>query len=656
MQSLWNDDEAAQLEGPLAQRVYTSRLLGREPTLVLHGGGNTSVKLTDLDIFGEPVELLYVKGSGWDLASLEEAGFAPVRLQSVRRLAQLEELSDIEMARQLRAATLDPAAPMPSVEAILHALLPHPFVDHTHPDALLSITNTPSGRERIEQLYGRAVVVIPYVMPGFMLARRCALELPAHLGPSTIGVALMHHGLFTFGETARESYERTIELVGRAERYLNEHDAWSVSRDSASEPTRPIGAELAELRRGVSLAAGRPVILARSSHPAATAFARRDDLRRVSQQGPVTPDHVIRTKRLPLLGRDVEAYVAAYKRYFETNSARQATDLQMLDPAPRVVIDPALGLLTSGTSASAAAVVEDIYVHSVDVIERAERLEEWTALPESDLFEVEYWDLEQAKLRAAASPVFAGEIALVTGAASGIGKACVSAFLDAGAAVIGLDLSEQISAVSSDIAYLGLVCDIADEDAVGHALETAACRFGGLDMLVLNAGVFPPSAPISELAVDDWRRTMRVNVDANAVLLRETFPLLRLAPGGARVVVNASKNVPAPGPGAAAYSSSKAGLTQLARVVALEWGEYGIRVNVVHPNAVFDTGIWSDEVLMQRAGSYGLTVEEYRRSNILGVEVTSADVASMILAMCGPAFSRTTGAQVPVDGGNERVI
>ncbi|MEX2049366.1 MAG: class II aldolase/adducin family protein, partial [Gemmatimonadota bacterium] len=232
VRSLWNEEDAAGFEGLLGQRVYTSRLLGREPSLILHGGGNTSVKLTEDDLFGQPRELLYVKGSGWNLASIEEAGFAPVRMEVILRLAELEVLTDTEMARQLRAATVDPTAPMPSVEAILHAILPSRFVDHTHPDALLSVMNTPSGRKRIEDLYGDDIAVVPYVMPGFLLARRCAVELPAKLGPKTAGVVLMHHGLFTFGDTARESYERMIDLVGRAEEYLQEHESWTLDRES----------------------------------------------------------------------------------------------------------------------------------------------------------------------------------------------------------------------------------------------------------------------------------------------------------------------------------------------------------------------------------------------------------------------------------------
>jgi rhamnose utilization protein RhaD (predicted bifunctional aldolase and dehydrogenase)/NAD(P)-dependent dehydrogenase (short-subunit alcohol dehydrogenase family) len=655
MRSLWNDDDAAELEGVLGRRVYTSRLLGREPSLVLHGGGNTSVKVMEDDLFGEPLELLYVKGSGWDLATIEAPGFAPVRMDVLRRLAGLDELSDVEMARQLRLATVDPAAPAPSVEAILHAVVPSRFVDHTHPDALLSVMNTPSGRERIEALYGDDVAVIPYVMPGFLLARRCAVELPEALGPDAIGIVLMNHGLFTFGETARESYERMIDLVTRAEQYLERHGAWEVEPRTEAASDTPLGTSIAALRLDVSRAAGRPMILTRSSSPFASSFARRADLEHVSQQGPMTPDHVVRTKRLPLVGRDVVAYAAGYTRSFDALAAGRP--LRMLDPAPRIVLDPELGLLAVGATVADAAVTEDVYLHTIEAIERAGALEKWQALPESDIFAVEYWDLEQAKLRRAGPlPPFAGEVTLVTGAASGIGRACVVAFLEAGAAVVGLDLSAEVAGVSSEAGYLGLVCDVTSEDAVTHALEAGVRRYGGLDMLVLNAGVFPVSTPVAEQSLEEWRHAMSVNADANVVLLREAYPLLRVAPGGGRVVVNASKNVPAPGPGAGAYSASKAALTQLARVTALEWGGAGIRVNVVHPNAVFDTGIWSDEVLAERAKSYGLEVEAYRRNNVLRVEVTSAEVARTIVALCGPAFARTTGAQIPVDGGNERVI
>ena len=655
MNSLWNEAEAAKSSSDLELRCYSSRLLGANPNLVLHGGGNTSVKLLEVDITGEVQELLYVKGSGWDLASIRPAGFAPLRLQRLLKLAQLEQMTDVQMARELRAASINPAAPAPSVEAILHAIIPHKFVDHTHADALITMTNTSNGAARVREIYGDRVIVLPYVMPGFPLARAAlaAWQREAHAG--TVGMVLLNHGLFTFADTAKASYETMIALVSEAEAYLEQHGAWTVEDSQTHSPSKARVA-ISALRLELSKAAGKPMILTRDLlQPASLAFARREDVTRVSQRGPATPDHVIRTKHLPLVGRDVSAYFHEYVAYF----ARQASGaaLQMLDPAPRIVLDPELGMLSAGVSVKDAAIAQDIYRHTIQIISRSEQLGGWQALPERDLFAMEYWDLEQAKLKSTAVPLeFQGEVALVTGAASGIGKACAEALLERGAAVIGLDLNPEVVGSFSSSAFLGVPCDITDADAVIAALESGVNAFGGLDMLILNAGIFPKSARIADLEQEVWVKTMRVNVDANLTLLRETHALLKNSPNGGRVVINASKNVPAPGPGAAAYSASKAALTQLARVAALEWGGDKIRVNIMHPDAVFDTGLWAGGVLEARAESYGLSLEQYKTKNVLRTEVSSRDVAALAVALCGRAFARTTGAQVPVDGGNDRVI
>lgn len=654
MNSLWNVAEAAACQNDLELRAYSSRLLGRNPDLVLHGGGNTSVKLTERDLTGEDVALLYVKGSGWDLETIQPQGFAPVRMDRLLKLAKLDVMSDVDMARELRAATVNPAAPAPSVEAILHASLPFKFVDHTHTDALVTIMNTPHGLNRIRELYGERVVVVPYVMPGFPLARLAAREWQAQSHAGTIGMVLMNHGLFTFADTARDSYETMIALVSEAEAYLQQHSAWELPPATETQSPRALRTEIAALRAGISKLTKKPVILIRDEQPESLEFARRDNVSQISRRGPATPDHVIRTKQLPMVGRDIAAYATEYEAYF----ARQAgSSLTMLDPAPRVILDPELGALTVGATVKEARIAQDVYRHTIQIISRAERLESWQALPEADLFAVEYWDLEQAKLQMSGkAPEFQGEVALVTGAASGIGKACAQAFLERGAAVIGLDVNPDVSAAFSSAAFLGLQCDITDEAAIQGALERGVRAFGGLDMMVLNAGIFPKSARISELGTEVWTRAMRVNVDANLVLMREAHGLLKLAPNGGRVVVNASKNVPAPGPGAAAYSASKAALTQLARVAALEWGADGIRVNIMHPDAVFDTALWTGGVLEARAASYGLSVEQYKTKNVLRAEVSSRHVAELAATLCGAAFARTTGAQVPVDGGNDRVI
>ncbi len=657
MKSLWSEQEAARYRTPLALRVYTSRLLGRDRSLVLHGGGNTSVKLEHPNVFGEAEDVLFVKGSGWDLETIEEPGFTPVRLDYLVRLAGLARLTDPEMMNELQSQRLRASAPAPSVESILHALLPYRYVDHTHADAVLAVTNTADGRKRIEEIYGDDVVIIPYVMPGFDLAKLCAREFPRQRHPGTRGMILMNHGVFSFADEARESYERMIELVDRAERYLKRQKAWSLPTAGRPRVEGSLRAEIARLRRDLSRTAGFPLVLTTSQAAPALAFCRHRDLSRLATQGPATPDHSIRTKLLPLLGRDVNGYARAYRKYFTRNARRSDGAKTQLDPAPRVVLDPEIGLAAAGRSARDADIVREIYEHTIEVILRATALRGYQALPERDVFDVEYWDLEQAKLKLAGKPAeLAGEVALVTGAASGIGRACAQALLAAGAAVVALDRDGRVTGQERRPDYLGIACDVTRPAAVEDALERAVRRFGGLDVLILNAGVFPGGTKIADTKLDEWRQVMTVNLDANLALMRACHPLLREAPRSGRVIVVGSKNVPAPGIGAAAYSASKAALTQLARVAALEWGSDAIRVNVVHPDAVFDTGVWTEAVLEARAAHYGLTVDEYKRRNVLRTEVTSRDVAALVCAMCGPAFSRTTGTQVPIDGGNDRVI
>ena len=656
MKSLWSDAEAATYQGALGLRVYTSRLLGRDKTLVLHGGGNTSVKLREKNLFGEDEDVLYVKGSGWDLETIEAAGFTPVTLSYVRRLAVLERLPDPQMVNELNTHMLRAGAPSPSVETILHAILPHTYVDHTHADAVLAVSNAPEGDKRIREIYGDRVVVIPYIMAGFDLATYCAREFPKQAGKNTIGMVLISHGIFSFAEDARESYERMIELVSMAEEYLQKKEAWHVPVPK-TEPSRAKREDIASLRRAMSDQAGFPMILKTTQGDKFLGFARRPDVEKLSQQGPATPDHVIRTKPYPMLGRDVVAYARKYREYFEKWAPKAAEKKTMLDVAPRMVLDAEIGFVAAGRSAKDAAIVEELYDHTIDVILRAEALGGWRALDQRHTFDIEYWDLEQAKLRkAGAPPAFTGEVAVVTGAASGIGKACVDAFLKRGAAVVALDRNPAIESLWKRLDVLGLTVDLTDTKAVDEAFDKAVKRFGGIDMLVLNAGIFPASQPLASIGVDAWKQAMTVNVDAPLQLMQLAHPLLRLAPRGGRIAVIGSRNVSAPGPGAAAYSASKAALNQLARVAALEWAKDGIRINSLHPDAVYDTGLWTEDLLNARAKAYSMSVEQYKKRNLLKTEVSSKDVAELAAEMCGPLFAKTTAAQVPVDGGNERVV
>ncbi len=659
MESRWDESALDLPDDPAAARLlecaYGSRLLGSDPALVLHGGGNTSVKSVISDVTGAEVHVLYVKGSGHDLATIGPAGFAPLRLARLHELLTVERLSDAQMVNELRCALTDASAPDPSIESLLHAMLPFAAVQHSHADVIVTVTNLADGADRIAELFGDSVVVIPYTMPGFDLTRVCAREWPAQAHRGTLGMVLMNHGLFTFGDTTRDAYERHVELISRAEEYL----ATRAPRGAPGTAALPrvARAGLASLRKDLSDAAGFPLVVRRHSGPPVAEFVGRADLATITGRGPATPDHIIRTKLRPLVGTDVDAYANWYRAYFARNHQRSTHPLTMLDPAPRVVLDPALGMLTAGRSSKDAAIVADIYEHTMGIITRGEALGGYTALDEAPLFDVEYWELEQAKLRRAGAPrAFAGEVVLVTGAASGIGKACAAAFLAAGASVAGVDRAETIAGTFGGPEWLGLPADVTDSVAMDAALDAVIERFGGIDVVVACAGTFGASATIAEFDVDSWRQTMSVNADSVADLFHRCAPLLALSPRGGRVVVVASKNVPAPGAGAGAYSASKAALTQLARVAALEWAGAGVRVNVVHPDAVFDTGLWTPELLAERAAKYAMTVEEYKRRNLLHTEVTSATVAAGVLRLCTADFAATTGAQIAIDGGSDRII
>ena len=661
VKSLWNDDDALACGGDaLALRVYSSRLLGREPSLVLHGGGNTSVKAEVTDLFGQRERVIHVKGSGWDLGSIEAAGFAPVKRDVLERMADLPELADGAMVRAQRAAMTDPGAPTPSVEAVLHAIIPFAFVDHTHADAVVAISNTADGAARLNAVYGDRVLFVPYVMPGFVLAR-AVYELTRGLDWSSIdAMILLHHGVFTWGDDARTSYERMIAIVTQAEDYLKREGAWdapaALTEGAAHQPEA-----LAAIRRAVSHARGAPVIARLEATPQARGFANLGDVHDSATRGPLTPDHTIRTKLVPVVlsadaskhADEISRYSDRYHEYFGRNDPGGLT---CLDAAPRWAVWRGVGTIAFGDSPSGAAIVTDIARHTVRAIQWAEALGGWRALPEKDLFDVEYWELEQAKLKGGgAKPPLLGRIALVTGAASGIGRACVEMLCAQGAAVAALDINSDITTLFRTPGVLGIACDVTDRAALRAAVEATVAAFGGLDILVSNAGVFSPSLSLADMTDDVWTRSLALNLTSHQDLLQIATPYLEVGVG-ACVIINASKNVPAPGPGAGAYSVAKAGLTQLARVAALELAPFGIRVNVIHPHAVFDTAAWTPEVLEARARSYGISVEAYKRNNLLKVEVTSRDVAALVCAMAGPAFAKTTGAQVPIDGGSDRVI
>ncbi|MCH8223674.1 MAG: SDR family NAD(P)-dependent oxidoreductase [Chloroflexi bacterium] len=553
MESRWDEERAAACgDDLLALRAYSSRLLGADPDLVLHGGGNTSVKIDGVDLHGEAQRLLYVKGSGWDLGSIEAAGFAPLRIEPVRRLVELESLSDSDMMRSLRSASIDPDAPAPSVETITHALVPYRFVDHTHADAVVTISNTSDGAGRLRALYGDEVLVVPYAMPGFVLAKLIA-DVTADVDWASVrGMILMNHGVFTFADDARASYEAMIEIVSRAETVVA-GSLHAVAKSSSGEVDL---LKLATLRRAVSEAAGMAMIARLNDSAGAAGFAGRRDAGELAGRGCLTPDHVLHTKPSPVVvGDDPAADVAEFGRQYEAYFARNAeSGHAQLDPAPRWAIWPGTGIVGFGPTAGRAGIVADITAHAISAMQAAEDLGGWKPPGEKEIFDVEYWELEQAKLRRGGSaPPLQGKIALVTGAASGIGRACADVLLAQGAVVAGLDVNPAVTGQFDSDAAAGFVCDVTDSAAVDAAVDGAVRRFGGLDIVVANAGTFPPGTPIDELDDETWSAVIDVNLTGHMRVLRAATPYLRLGIDAA-VVVIASKNVPAPGPGAAAFA------------------------------------------------------------------------------------------------------
>ena len=656
MKNLWNDEDAqACANDALKLRIYTSRLLGRNPYLVLHGGGNTSVKTEITDIFDDTQEILYIKGSGQDLETIDSAGFAPVRLDVLQRMAQLNDLTDTDLMKIQRSAMTDPTAPGPSLEAVVHAIIPYKYVDHTHADAVVTLTDNPNGEQLVREIYDERILIIPYSKAGFCLAQtifHSTRNLDWH---KVDGMILMNHGVFTFADDAQTSYERMIQIASRAEKHLKKKGAIN---NIAKAPPEENLHTLAEIRRRVSLTQGAAMLARLDNSYEACGFADLPNVNSIATRGAMTPDHVIRTKPTPVIfyddiGRAISEYAASYSAYFDRNTDGSLTKL---DLAPRWGIWPRHGALAFGRTLKETDVVADIASHTIRAIQWGEAIGGWLALPEKETFAMEYWELQQAKLlKKEGYPLLQGKIALVTGAASGIGLACAQALHAQGAVVMGLDINPAISKRFNQCDFTGAVCDMNDASAVQNAIDDTVRLFGGLDILVSNAGLFSGSLKIEDMDVQTWDRSIEINLTSHQRLLKASIPYLRqgLEPA---VVFIASKNVPAPGPGASAYSVAKAGMTQLARIAAMELGPDGIRVNIIHPNAVYDTALWTPEVLAKRAKHYGLTVEQYKTNNFLKTEVTSADVAALVLAMTGPAFAKTTGAQVPIDGGNDRVI
>jgi rhamnose utilization protein RhaD (predicted bifunctional aldolase and dehydrogenase)/NAD(P)-dependent dehydrogenase (short-subunit alcohol dehydrogenase family) len=659
----------AGIDRDLALRVYTTRLLGRDPKLVLHGGGNTSLKTKARDRLGESVEVLRVKSSGSDMAAIEPEGMVAVRLAPMRELRALPAIDDEELVRIERSNLLDPAAPNPSVEMMLHAFLPHKFIDHTHATAVLSVIDQPDGEKKCAEVFGDRLGVVPYQMPGFGLAKK-SIEVFERTKP-TDGLILGKHGIVSFGETAREAYERMIEMVTLAENFIARH------RTSVAVAARPKGAAVAAIAPIVRGAcsekdqridgAWRRLVLEFRGSDAVLNFINNNDLPRLSESGVITPDHTIRTKNWPLvlsapqagkLGQFADAareaaekFIARYHDYFARHNKRAGGIKREVDPLPRVVLVPGLGLFGLGRTKRDAMIAADLAEAWVEGVSDAEAIGRFESISEADMFDVEYWPLEQLKLGARKELPLQGQIVAVTGAAGAIGAATAKAFIAAGAEIALLDVN--LAAAGDQAKALGttalpLACDVTDAGSVNAAFDRIAEHFGGVDIVVSNAGA-AWQGRIGDVGEDILRKSFELNFYGHQRVAQAAVKMMLAQGTGGCLLFNVSKQAVNPGPNFGPYGIPKAALMALMRQYALDYGADGIRANAVNADRI-RSGLLTKEMIASRSKARGLSEKDYMSGNLLGREVTAEDVAQAFLHQA--LALKTTADVTTVDGGN----
>jgi rhamnose utilization protein RhaD (predicted bifunctional aldolase and dehydrogenase)/NAD(P)-dependent dehydrogenase (short-subunit alcohol dehydrogenase family) len=679
MQSKWSDADAKKFAADyapkgvnedLAVRTYTTRLLGCDPKMVLHGGGNTSVKTVVKDQLGEDVDVICIKGSGWDMGVIEPAGLPAVRLEPLRKLRKLDKLSDEDMVNFQRINLLDSTSPNPSVETLLHAFLPHKFIDHVHSTAVLALTDQPDNKALVQEVYGDRVAYVPYTIPGFALAKAVADVFDKH--PKAEGLILLQHGIFTMGDTAEQSYSRMIEFVTMAEERLKLQRKTAVAAKlPANLATLP---EIAPILRGAvaiekNAMAGtaKRQILDFRTNPQILAYVNGAELSRYSQVGVVTPDHTIRTKNWPVIvpapeagkldawAKDVhaavDAFVARYHKYFEVNNAKSPVKKKELDPLPRVILVPGVGMFGIGATAKDAAIAADIAENAVAVITDAEAMGEYRSISEFDMFEVEYWSLEQAKLGKSNEKSLARQVAVITGGASGIGAATAKAMAKEGAEVAILDRDlEAAKAAAKKIGGKALVveCDVTNPQSVRAAFNKVVSTFGGLDIVVSNAGA-AWQGTIGHVDDETLRKSFELNFWAHQAVAQHATRIMQAQGTYGVLLFNTSKQAVNPGKDFGPYGLPKAATLFLVKQYALDHGKDGIRANAVNADRI-RSGLLTDDMVAARSKARGVSEADYMAGNLLKREVTAEDVADAFVYLA--TATKTTAAVVTVDGGN----
>jgi rhamnulose-1-phosphate aldolase/alcohol dehydrogenase len=671
----WDPAQVAGLSD-LDTLIYLSRILGLDPRLVLWGGGNTSLKTLERDYRGRAVPALRIKGSGSDLKAVTSRDFPSVRLDDALALLERDAMTDEEMVEYLRHALLDPASPRPSIETLLHAFVPARCVVHSHADAILILTNSARGDQLLLEVFGDRLAVIPYRLPGFALAKQVAEA--ARSRPDVDGVILMNHGLITWHDWPERAYRLHVEMVNRAARFIAERAATHEVqvRDALDAAARrTIAARLAPALRGMLSDDGR-VIVRFDDSADVLRFVSNPRTPELIREGAATPDHILHVKRMPAwiapsdlqdnssLLAAAEEGLATYRRDYIALYEAHARDEPMLSTVPRVVLVAGLGMFGVGKDSRSVEIAGDIYRHIMAIMEGAEVIGGYRSLPASDAFAAEYWPLELYKLTLAPPErQLSRRVALISGAAGAIGAAIARRFAAEGAHVVCADIAlESAEALAGELtaafprnSALAVRMDVTGEQSVRDAYRRVVLEYGGVDVVVPNAGI-ALSGPLDELRLEDWQRSLDVNTTGQFLVVAEALRIMKAQGTGGSFVFIATKNVTAPGKDFGAYSASKAAQAQLARVLALEGGAFGIRSNMLNPDAIFaHSGLWTPSVREERARSYGIDPSEledfYRKRNLLRANVFAEDVAEAALFFASDHSAKTTGAMLPVDGG-----